>query len=410
MPKPDVPIELDRKFVEDPRAFYESLRHAPVQQVIMPPEAGAWLPPGRRVWLATSYSDARALLADSRLRKDNDRMMELYRARQAADTPERGFSSALEAHLLNLDPPDHTRLRKLVTQAFTRRTVERLRPRLEQVAAELLDDVEGAGTVDLLDAFASPLPIIAICELLGVPHADRARFRTWSGTIVRSADPAQLQDHSTALAAYLAELIEAKRAAPGEDLLSGLVHVTDAGDRLSEVELLSMAFLLLVAGHETTVNLIGNGVLILLRRPELLARLRQDPALIPGAIEEFLRFESPVHLATLRFTAEPVRVGEVEIPAGEFVLVSLLAANRDAARFPDPHECDITRPAGGHLAFGHGIHHCLGAPLARMEGEIALRALLGRFGNLELDAAPDSVRWQESVLTRGLDTLKVRVS
>jgi cytochrome P450 len=223
-----------------------------------------------------------------------------------------------------------------------------------------------------------------------------------------------------AMAQYLARLVEHKRERPGDDIFSALVHASESEspldpasgtsvDRLDQNELVSMAFLLLVAGHETTVNLIGNGVLALLRNPDQLAALRADPSLISGAVEEFLRFEGPVNLATFRFTTEPVTLGEVTIPADELVLVSLISANRDPERFPDPERLDITRPAGGHLAFGHGIHYCLGAPLARLEGEIAINALLARFPDLRLAEEPQQLRWRESTLLRGLHDLPVRL-
>jgi cytochrome P450 len=207
--------------------------------------------------------------------------------------------------------------------------------------------------------------------------------------------------------AYLGRLIAEKRGNPGEDMLSDLVHASDEGDSLSEAELVSMAFLLLVAGHETTVNLIGNGVLALLREPAQLAALREDPALLPGAVEEFLRFDGPLHFATQRVTTEPVEIGDVTIPAGQFVVISLLGANRDPERFPDPDRLDITRPAAGHVAFGHGIHHCVGAPLARLEAEIAIGALLARFPAIRLSA--DTLRWRASSLMHGLETLPVRL-
>jgi cytochrome P450 len=313
--------------------------------------------------------------------------------------------------MLFSDPPDHTRLRKLVTKAFTARTVEGLRPRIEQAAAGLLDAMPAGSTTDLISAYALPLPITVICDLLGVPEEDRDRFRAWTLSFVAVVPPEVLAEDARQLAAFLAALIEDKRAHPGEDLLSRLVQVSDDGDHLSAGELLSMSFLLLVAGFETTVNLIGNGVLSLLRHPGQLALLQSDPALLPGAVEEFLRYESPLHIATYRFTAEPVRVGGVEIPAGQFVRISVLGANRDERQFADPDRLDITRPPGGHLAFGHGIHHCLGAPLARLEGQIAIGALLRRFPGLALAAEPgEDLRWRDSTLMHGLHELPVRLS
>jgi cytochrome P450 len=274
--------------------------------------------------------------------------------------------------MLNSDPPDHERLRRLVNKAFTARRVDRLRPRITEITAGLLDDMSTRSEVDLLASFAFPLPITVICELLGVPVADQHDFRTWSATIVSdTATPEVFQAHATAMIRYFIALLAAKRHEPADDLLSALISARDDGDRLSENELLSMAFLLLVAGHETTVNLIGNGVLALLLNPAELARLGADPSLIGGAVEELLRYVNPVNNATFRFAAEPVEIGGVRISRGDPVLVALSSANRDPSRFGDPDRLDLGRDSSGHLAFGHGIHYCLGAPLARLEAEIA---------------------------------------
>jgi cytochrome P450 len=396
------PILLDRDFIQDPHAATELLRaQGPARQVIMPR--------GLRVWLVTRYAEARAVLADPRLSKDSSRAHGLFERHSSAKGGVRAaFSRSLAAHMLNTDPPDHTRLRKLVNRAFTARTVSRLRPRIVEITDGLLEELARAGEADLLEAFAFPLPVTVICELLGIPGADRDRFREWSNVLVSAAGPERIGRASAEMAEFLTDLVAAKRAAPTEDLLSGLVHVCHEGERLGMAELVSMAFLLLVAGHETTVNLIGNGMLALLRHPDQLAALRRDPSLLPNAVEEFLRYEGPVNLATLRFTTEPVALDGVEIPAGEFVLVSLLSANRDGTRFADPDTLDVRRPAGGHLAFGHGIHYCVGAPLARLEAEIAIGRLLERFGDIRLAADPATLSWRDSTLMRGLETLPVR--
>ena len=403
------PLALDPSFFTDPYAVYAVLRdEGPVRRVM--------LPNGWDVWVVTRYAEARAALADPRLRKDPSVLSE-----QCDDDvlPSRDIVAAsLRAHLLNADPPDHTRLRKLVTKAFTARRVEALRPRIEAIADELLDDVATRledGAVDLIDAFSFPLPITVISELLGVPPDDRDDFRVWSTTIVSDGPDDEMQTASSAMATYLSRLLATKRADPGDDLLTALIQSRDDEDRLDESELVSMAFLLLVAGHETTVNLIANGMLALLRHPDQLARLRADPSLAAGAVEELLRYDGPVNLATMRFTAEPVVLGEsgageVEIPAGEFVLVSLASADHDPARFVDPDALDVTRPAGGHLAFGHGIHYCLGAPLARLEGEVAFSRLLDRFPDLHLAGTPTELRWRNSSLIRGLERLPVRLA
>lgn len=389
---------LGADYFSDPYSVHARLRaEHPATQVIMPG--------GTPAWLITGYAQARAALTDPRLLK----MPKEYRP-----DPDSPFA-ALDMHLLNSDPPDHERLRKLVNKAFTARRVEQLRPRITAITEGLLDDIPARREVDLLVAFAFPLPVTVICELLGVPVADRDQFRAWSATIVSetvSSDVAQA--HLTAMMGYFRDLVAARRREPADDLLSALISARDEGDRqteikLSENELLSMAWLLLVAGHETTVNLIGGGVLALLQHPGELARLRADPALLGGAVEELLRYVSPVNDATLRFTAEPVDLGGVHIGAGQVVLVSLAGANRDPSRYAGPEELDVGRDSTGHLAFGHGIHYCVGAPLARLEAEIAFGALLRRFGSITLAVPPSELRWRPSSLIHGLERLPVRL-
>jgi len=395
-------VKLGEEFFQSPHAVAELLRsEGPARPITMPR--------GLKAWLVTGYADARALLADPRLSKDSGKARELF-AQQVSSTGVANASvPAIAEHMLNSDPPDHTRLRKLVNKAFTARTVSRLRPRIEQLTDELLDGMAGVDSADVMEKLASPLPITVICELLGVPEADRKAFSGWSNTILSAATAEEIQQAGASMSGYLISLVESKREFSTEDLLSDLVHVSENGDQLSPRELVAMAFLLLVAGHETTVNLIGNGVLALLRHPDQLAKLRSDPELLPNAVEEILRYDGPINLATLRFALEPVRVGDVEIPKGGFVVISLLGANRDGERFPEPAELDITRATGGHLAFGHGIHYCVGAPLARLEAEIAIGRLLARFGDLELVGDPGELRWRESTLVHGLETLPVRL-
>ncbi|MEU7783239.1 MULTISPECIES: cytochrome P450 [unclassified Amycolatopsis] len=396
-------FEVAEDFAQDAHLFAELLRAGgPVRRTRMPR--------GLDCYIVTDFAQARALLADPRLHKNSARARELFEAKlPSGQATQAGVGADLGFHMLNSDPPDHTRLRKLVNKAFTARTIARLRPRVEEITSELLDALAGQERADLLPAFAAPLPITVICELLGVRAQDRTEFAAWSKTLLSASQPEEMQAAGQNMFGYLTDLIAQKRAEPAEDLLSDLVHATDDGDSLSEPELVSMAFLLLVAGHETTVNLIANGVLALLREPAQLARLRAEPELLPNAVEELLRFDGPIHLATLRFTAEPVEVGGVTIPEGEFVLVSLLGANRDAERYPEPDRLDITRAAGGHLAFGHGIHYCVGAPLARLEAEIALGGLIARFPELALDAKPDELVYRPSSLVHGLEALPVRL-
>jgi cytochrome P450 len=404
MTAPDIAVErLGADYFADPYSVHARLRtRRPVTPVV--------LPGGMGTWLITGYAEARAALADPRLSKH-----------MPGWHPEPdSIIAALDLHMLNSDPPDHERLRKLVNKAFTARRVERLRPRITAITAGLLDDISARGAqggqggrpeVDLLASFAFPLPITVICELLGIPADDRDDFRTWSATIVSNAAPPEVfQAHATAMARYFMALLAAKRREPGDDLLSALIAARDEEDSLSENELVSMAFLLLVAGHETTVNLIASGVLALLLNPAELARLRAEPTLVGGAVEELLRYVNPVNHTTFRCAAEPVEIGGVRISRGDPVLVALSGANRDPARFGDPERLDLGRDSAGHLAFGHGIHYCLGAPLARLEAEIAISALLARFGSISLAVPADSLRWRPSTLIHGLESLPVRLA
>ncbi|MER7111834.1 cytochrome P450 family protein [Streptomyces sp. NPDC000229] len=384
--------EYGEGFTADPYPYYAKLRESgPVHHVRTSL--------GAEVWLIVGHAEARAALADPRLSKSSSTAG--YRMLDEA---------VIGPYLLVLDPPDHTRLRGLVAREFTGRRVQALRPRVQALTDQLLDAMAPAGHADLVDALAFPLPITVICELLGVPAADRDTFRAWSREIVapRRADEENAAVH--ALGDYLDELIEDKRCAgPTDDLLSGLLHTRlEDGDRLSAAELRAMAYLLLVAGHETTVNLIANGVRALLAHPDQLAALRADFGLLDGAVEEMLRFDGPVETGTARFAREPVPVGDTVIPQGATVLVGLGAGDRDPDRFPDPDRFDIRRDTAGHLAFGHGIHYCLGAPLARLEGRIAIRALLERFPSLTLDPSAGPLDWLPGLLMRGVRRLPVR--
>lgn len=369
------------------------------------------LPRGLRVWLVTRYDDALNVLTDPRLRNDIHTARAVIAHNRTASGPSRTrLPDELAMHMLNSDPPDHTRLRALVAKAFTARTVERLRPRIEQITEELLAAMAGRDIADLMRSLAIPLPITVICELLGVPEADRAELRQRSEVFVSAPGGAAMNEASRSMVAYLTTLIASKRDRPGDDLLTALIQVRDSdGAALSEAELVSMASLLVVAGHETTVNLIGNAVLALLRQPDQLAALRADPALLPGAVEEFLRYESPVGIATMRYTTEPVQLGEVTVPGDAVVLVSLGTANRDRGQLADADRLDITRGPTHHLAFGHGIHFCVGAPLARLEARVAIGRLLDRFPDLALAVDPSEIRWKDSVFLHGLAELPVRL-
>jgi cytochrome P450 PksS len=319
--------------------------------------------------------------------------------------------SLINQDMLSQDPPNHTRLRALVGKAFTPRLVERLRPRIQQLAAESLDRIAPLGKADLIEDYAFPIPITVIAELLGVPVEDRDRFRSWSNAFI-SAPPTAESIERLASAVedyveYFRRLFELRRREPQDDLISALVRVEQDGDRLSEPELFSMASLMLIAGHETTVNLIGNGTLALLQHPDQLERLRREPELIRSAIEELLRHSGPVEAATERYAAEDIEIGGVTIRRGELVHVMLSSANRDGSRFVDPDEVDLTRDTRQHLAFGHGIHYCVGAALARLEGQVAIGALIQRFPSLRLMVPPEELVWRPGIVIRGLAHLPV---
>ncbi|MFG2193520.1 cytochrome P450 [Streptomyces sp. NPDC048639] len=396
----DLTADGGAAFSADPYPVYAELRaQGPVHR-IRTPELG-------EVWLIVGHDEAREALSDGRFSKD-------WRTAGWWD----GSVTALNANMLEADPPHHTRLRKLVAREFTPRRVEALRPRVQQITDELLDAMLAGedSRADLVDALAFPLPMTVICELLGVPSLDRETFRGWSNEIVAATSKENEAAAVAAMHDYLVELIEDKRCSePGKDLMSALIRTrAEDGDRLSSDELLGMAFLLLVAGHETTVNLIANGVHALLTHPRQLAALRGDLSLMDDAVEEMLRYEGPVETSTFRFTREAVDMGGTVIPAGQPVLVGLASADRDPSRFPAADRFDIRRPAieGGsraHLAFGHGIHYCLGAPLARLEGRTAIRTLLERCPELALETSdPAALPRLPGLLMRGFRSLPVR--
>ncbi|MFG1952018.1 cytochrome P450 [Micromonospora sp. NPDC048830] len=289
---------------------------------------------------------------------------------------------------LNADPPDHTRLRALIAKAFTMRRVERLRPVVERITDQLLDQIADQDQVDLMAAFCFPLPLMIIFELIGVPAEDREKFREWGERQGTPLTWAEAEELTGELTAYLEQLIAHKRAHPADDLLTGLIQARDNDDKLSDPELVGMTYLMIMAGFETTMNLLGNGLLTLLRHPDQLAEVRANPELLPQALEAYLRYDGPVVACMLRFTTGPVELRDVTIPADSFVLVNLTLANRDPERYADPDTFDIHRQIEGHLAFGHGVHYCIGAPLARMEGQVGIARLLERFPNLSLAVPP----------------------
>ncbi|MET9361024.1 cytochrome P450 [Streptomyces sp. NPDC006632] len=384
----------DPLFAQDPYPAYAALRRAcPVQ----PMANGSGTRSG---YVVTGYAQAREALADPRLSKDTAVFF-------AGKESRRRLHPAVAHTMLASDPPRHTRLRKLVTKAFTTGAVARMRPFIARVTDELLDRWPAGEQVDLVGALAAPLPVIVICELLGVPEAERPAVRRWSGELFAAGEPDRVDTASHAIAAYMTGLIAAKRARPGSSLLDDLVAARDGDDRLSEEELVSLAVLLLIAGHETTTNFLGNAVLALLRNPGAAARLREDPDRVPAALDELLRFDSPVSTATFRFATQALTLGGTAIPAGAAVTIALGAANRDPERFASPDLLDWDRDAAAHLGFGHGIHRCVGAPLAKAEAEIVLRALIARFPRLRLAVPADRLQWRRTRLVRGLAALPV---
>ena len=365
------------------------------------------LPGGRSVWLITRYEDVVAALKDPRFAKNPHNA--LLPGSKPPWVPK--LFRPLNRNMLDLDPPDHTRLRALVQKAFTPRMVEGLRSRIEALTEELLEKARARGRFDLIHEYALPIPTTVIAEMLGVPVADRGRFHVWSSAIIAS-DPSGWRmfraiPHVWAFLRYIRGLVRKRRASPREDLVSALVGVEEEGEHLSEDELVAMIFLLLVAGYETTVNLIGNGTLALLRHPDQMERLRRRPELAVSGVEELLRYDGPLETATERYAREDVAIGSVTVPRGALTYAVIASANRDQRQFPDPEVLNLTREPNRHLAFGFGIHFCLGAPLARLEGQIAIRALVERLPSLRLGAAPENLRWRRGLVLRGLRALPV---
>lgn len=362
---------------------------------------------GRQVWLVTRYEDVKVVLASSHLAKDVRLATDLYNRQTGNNRPVIG--GPISKHLLNYDPPDHTRLRKLVIGAFREEVLHARRPKIEAITKGLLDGLAGQDQIDLVTGYGLPFSVANICDMLGVPIGEIQKFAGWADALRRFCTVEEANDITTGMADTLRELIENKRQNPGEDLLTEVVNAHQAGE-LTDDELVAMFYVLIVAGYETSVNLIANGVLALLLHPEQLTKLRADPSLMPDAVDEILRYDGPAAMTSLRFTTAPIRLGSTVIPKGEFVLVSLRAANRDAQRFADPNKFDITRSAAGHLSFGHGIHYCLGAPMGRMEGEVAIWGLLERFPDLALGVEPEELVWLDGTMVHNLAALPVRLT
>jgi cytochrome P450 PksS len=397
-----MPIEHPRldspRFKANPYPDYARLR---TESPTYRNKVAFWLP---AIWIVTRYDDVVSILKDSRFSKD---YISAYPWIPSS-------IRAMFRNLLSIDPPDHTRLRSLVQKAFTPRLIEGLRGRIQGICDDLLDRFRSGEPIELIEAYALPVPLTIISDLLGVPLEDRRRFGPWTKKVAAASASASVVDFLRALPAlarlsrYVRELVTLRHASPQDDLITALVRAEESGDRLTEDEIVSMVVLLLLAGHETTVHLIASGALTLMQYPRQRMRMQATPELRASAIDEILRYASPVEFATPRITLEDVTIGSVTIPRGELVGVSLGSANHDESQFPDPETFDIAREPNRHVAFGMGSHFCLGAALARLEGEIALTTLFRRFPGLRLAVPSDSLRWRRSLAVRGLRELPVR--
>ncbi|KKB73057.1 cytochrome P450 [Bacillus glycinifermentans] len=384
---------LNKEFIRNPFPVYSEVREQePVYRFL--------LPSGHYAWIVTRYDDAVKVLSDSKF------IANPLHLNEADDPAEPPHKKIISRNLLSVNPADHRRLRRLVQKAFTPRMVERLRGRIEEIANELLDNVQDKGEMNLIEDYAFPLPIIVICEMLGIPHEDQDTFRKWSDVIMEGVNNPHFEQQSEevmiAFVDYLRDLIARRRKELKEDLISDLISVEVEGDVLSEHEMYALVFVLIIAGHETTVNLIGNGILALLHHPDQKAKLQNQPELIHSAIEEMLRYDGPAEVSNIRWATEDAKLGGKTIRKGEMLFISFSSANRDPEKFADPDSFNITREANNHLAFGKGVHHCLGAPLARLEGEIAIGTLLRRMPDLRLKTNADFLEWRPGMIIRGL--------
>ncbi|MGG4345302.1 cytochrome P450 family protein [Paenibacillus lautus] len=380
-----------KEFTHNPYSVYEKLRQSD-------PILNLQFPDGRFGWLISNYEEAVEALKDSRFSKD------VVKAMGQEQT------SVFSTNMLFSDPPDHKRLRGLVQKGFTPQRIADMRGHIQEIADNLLDAVSSKDTINLIDEYAFKLPIIVISEILGVPTEDQDKFRIWSNSIIGASNQEmneQVVQHMNEFIAYLKDWFAKVREQPGDDMISQLVIAENQGDRLSEQELYGVVTLMIIAGHETTVNLIGNGVLALLEHPEQRKLLQEQPELIHGAIEEMLRYNGPVEFSTSRWAAVDMDFHGVHMKKGDLVVIALNSANRDASQFADPDIFDITREKSQHLAFGKGIHLCLGAPLARLEGEIAINTLLRRYPHFELQRDIDELEWRPGMIVRGVKEIPI---
>lgn len=369
---------------------------------------------GSYPWLVTRYDDAINLLNDERFTKDMARVKDAFgKSGDSSGDMMMQAAASINRHMLTLDPPDHTRLRNLIHKAFTPRMIRDLEVRIREITNGLVDGMIAKGQADFIMDFAFPLPVTVIAELLGIPKEDQERFRYWSQTIIlggtSGSDLEKVGAAALEFIMYFHEQFDARREQPQDDLITALVQAEEAGDKLDQQELISMVFLLLVAGHETTVNLLGNGTLALLQHPEQKRQLSEHPELMKTAIEEMLRYDGPVGVSTMRWALEDVEYYGQPIRAGEMVVASLLSANRDPAMFADPNGLDLARNPNKHIAFGNGIHYCVGAPLARMEGAVAFETLLKRLPKLALAVDAEEIEWNKTILLHGMTQMPVTV-
>jgi cytochrome P450 len=387
------PEFFTREFTQNPYPVYEKLRqNDPIHRVLFPH--------GEFGWIITQYEDAVEVLKDNRFSKD---VIKRYGPDQ---------DNIFVHNMLFSDPPDHRRLRGLVQKAFTPRLIEGMRSHIQDIADDLLDNLKSQDKMNLIDEFAFPLPIIVISEILGVPLEDQDKFRLWSNSIIDATSEENsevFEKHAKEFIDYLNAWFAKVREQPGDDLISQLVVAEESGEQLTEKELLGVVALLIIAGHETTVNLIGNGVLALLEHPEQRDLLIKQPELIHNAVEEMLRYNGPVEFSTSRWASEDIEFHGHHIAEGELVIVALDSANRDEEKFKDADVFDITREKSAHLAFGKGIHLCLGAPLARLEGEIAINTLIRRFPDMQLQTDVNELEWRPGMIVRGVKEIPVQL-
>ena len=404
--KSHVPINFDDpSFHENPELIFQELRNtAPIQKII--------LDDGFPVWLISKFNDATEVLRDPRFIKSPNSL------RKSDNDPLKGKTKRASPtyvlrrfHMLASDPPDHTHLRGFAQKAFTPKLIAAMRPRIQQITNELIDKIQANKKCDFIDDFAYQLPIIVIAELLGLPVEDREKLRNWSDVLIEvqvtEKNKQSIDESSEAFVNYLSNVFALRRRNPGEDLISAFLKLESADDHLTENELYATIFLLIIAGHETTVNLISNGMHSLLSHPIQLILLKTNPNLIHSAVEEMLRYNGPIINSTMRLAAEDIDINGIKIKKGEGVLVIFLSANQDETKFDDSLRFDITRKKNKHLAFGYGIHFCIGAPLARLECEIAIKTILERLPNIKLDPTADSLEWRASNIIRGLKKFPV---